>query len=260
MADGTEAPLTQVANVTENRSYSSIERVNGRRIVTVSGRVDRSNMMPEDIEKELRAKTLPMLEQKYLGLQINEAGFRGDQTESLASLGRLALLAMLIIFALLASLLRSYSQPLIILAGVPFGAAGAFIGHFILGYNLSFYSLFGVVALAGVVVNDSLILMDRYNKFMEEGKYTSEEAVLKATQRRFRPIFLTTATTSLGLMPLIFETSTTAQFIIPLAISLAIGILFASVLILFVVPTMIVIQHDGITRLNRIFSQPVKNI
>jgi len=260
LADGTEAPLTQVANVTENRSYSSIERVNGRRIVTVSGRVDRSNMMPEDIEKELRAKTLPMLEQKYLGLQINEAGFRGDQTESLASLGRLALLAMLIIFALLASLLRSYSQPLIILAGVPFGAAGAFIGHFILGYNLSFYSLFGVVALAGVVVNDSLILMDRYNKFMEEGKYTSEEAVLKATQRRFRPIFLTTATTSLGLMPLIFETSTTAQFIIPLAISLAIGILFASVLILFVVPTMIVIQHDGITRLNRIFSQPVKNI
>ena len=126
-------------------------------------------------------------------------------------------------------------------------------------YSL-FYSLFGVVALAGVVVNDSLILMDRYNKFMEEGKYTPEEAVLKATQRRFRPIFLTTATTSLGLMPLIFETSTTAQFIIPLAISLAIGILFASVLILFVVPTMIVIQHDGITRLNRIFSQPVKNI
>ena len=169
----TEGTLTQVANVTENRSYSSIERVNGRRIVTVSGRVDRSNMMPEDIEKELRAKTLPMLEQKYLGLQINEAGFRGDQTESLASLGRLALLAMLIIFALLASLLRSYSQPLIILAGVPFGAAGAFIGHFILGYNLSFYSLFGVVALAGVVVNDSLILMDRYNKFMEEGKYLS---------------------------------------------------------------------------------------
>ncbi len=115
---------------------------------------------------------------------------------------------MLIIFALLASLLRSYSQPLIILAGIPFGAAGAFIGHFMLGYNLSFYSLFGVVALAGVVVNDSLILMDKYNRLMKEGGYSCEEAVLKATERRFRPIFLTTATTSLGMIPLIFETST----------------------------------------------------
>ena len=244
LSDGSEAPLTQVARVSENQSYSTIERVNGRRVVTVSARVDRSRAMPEDIEATLIGSTLPGLKEKYIGLQINEAGFRGDQTESLASLGRLGLLAVLIIFALLASLLRSYSQPLIILAGVPFGAAGAFIGHFILGYNLSLYSLFGVVALAGVVVNDSLILVDRYNKFMAEGNYSAKEAVLKATQRRFRPIFLTTATTSLGLMPLIFETSTTAQFIIPLAISLAIGILFASILILFIVPTMIVIQES----------------
>ena len=170
--------------------------------------------------------------------------FRKTQSSNNEHMRRSHLLAVLIIFALLASLLRSYSQPLIILAGVPFGAAGAFIGHFILGYNLSLYSLFGVVALAGVVVNDSLILVDRYNKFMAEGNYSAKEAVLKATQRRFRPIFLTTATTSLGLMPLIFETSTTAQFIIPLAISLAIGILFASILILFIVPTMIVIQES----------------
>ena len=255
LADGTEAPLRQLAKVTENRSYSSIERVNGRRIVTVSGRVDRSITMPQDIEDELTINVLPALKDKYIGLQINEAGFRGDERESLASLGRLALLAVLIIFALLASLLRSYSQPLIILAGVPFGAAGAFIGHFILGYNLSFYSLFGVVALAGVVVNDSLILMDKYNRFMKEGNYTCEEAVLKATERRFRPIFLTTATTSLGLMPLIFETSTSAQFIIPLAISLAIGILFASILILFVVPTMIVIHHNSVKRLDRFWAR-----
>jgi len=251
LADGTEAPLTALATVTENRSYSSIERVNGRRIVTVSGRVDRASMMPEDIENELTTTILPALKDKYIGLQISEAGFRGDERESLASLGRLALLAMLIIYALLASLLRSYSQPLIILAGIPFGAAGAFIGHFILGYDLSFYSLFGVVALAGVVVNDSLILMDKYNRFMKEGNYSCEEAVLKAAERRFRPIFLTTATTSLGLMPLIFETSTSAQFIVPLAISLATGILFASILILFVVPAMIVIHHNGVKRLDR---------
>ena len=243
LSDGTEAPLTQVAKVTENRSYSSIERIDGRRIVTVSGRVDRSRAMPEDIAKTLKTVTLPTLKEKYLGLQINEAGFAEDQRASLASLGRLSALALLIIFAMLASLLRSYSQPLIILAGIPFGAAGAFLGHFILGYNLSFYSLFGVVALAGVVVNDSLILVDRFNKLRTEGSYTVEEAVLKATNRRFRPIFITTATTSLGLMPLIFETSTTAQFMIPMAISLAIGILFASLLILFIVPTLIVVRE-----------------
>ena len=248
LSDGTEAPLTQVAKVTENRSYSSIERVNGRRIVTVSGRVDRSSAMPEDIEIGLRTTTLPKLKEKYVGLQINTAGFAQDQQASLASLGQLSLLALLIIFAMLASLLRSYSQPLIILAGIPFGAAGAFIGHFILGYNLSFYSLFGVVALAGVVVNDSLILVDRFNKFRNEGSYTVEEAVIKATQRRFRPIFITTATTSLGLMPLIFETSTTAQFMIPMAISLAIGILFASLLILFIVPTLIVVQETLLSK------------
>ena len=105
-------------------------------------------------------------------------------------------------------------------------------------------ALFGVVALSGVVVNDSLILVDRYNKFMAEGRYRVEEAILLATQRRFRPIFLTTATTSLGLMPLIFETSTTAQFMIPMAVSLATGIIFASVLILFIVPTLIVMRES----------------
>ena len=243
--DGLEVPLSEVATVTESQSFSRIERVNGRRIVTVSGRVDRSVANPDDIEANLWREVLPELRDRFVGLQIQSAGFAQDQAESLASLGRLSLLTLLVIFALLASLLRSYSQPLIILAGIPFGAAGAFIGHYLLGYNLSFYSLFGVVALSGVVVNDSLILVDRYNKFRAEGRYSVEQAVLLATQRRFRPIFLTTATTSLGLMPLIFETSTTAQFMIPMAISLAVGILFASILILFIVPTLLVIKEGS---------------
>ena len=243
--DGLEVPLSEVATVTESQSFSRIERVNGRRIVTVSGRVDRSVANPDDIEANLWREVLPELKDRFVGLQIQSAGFAQDQAESLASLGRLSLLTLLVIFALLASLLRSYSQPLIILAGIPFGAAGAFIGHYLLGYNLSFYSLFGVVALSGVVVNDSLILVDRYNKFRAEGRYSVEQAVLLATQRRFRPIFLTTATTSLGLMPLIFETSTTAQFMIPMAISLAVGILFASILILFIVPTLLVIKEGS---------------
>jgi len=244
LADGTEAPLTQVAKVSESRSYSSIERVNGRRIVTVSTRVDRSVATPEAVKQDLSLGILRELKEKYIGLQINEAGFAQDQSESLASLARLSLLTVLIIFALLASLLRSYVQPLIILAGIPLGGAGAIVGHFILGYDLSLYSLFGVVALSGVVVNDSLILIDRYNKYMAEGIHTVEEAIVLATERRFRPIFLTTATTSLGLMPLIFETSTTAQFMIPMAISLATGILFASLLILFIVPVLTVIGEN----------------
>ena len=251
LADGSEAPLSQVAKVTESRSFSSIERVNGRRIVTVSGRVDRSLNSLEAVRGQVEQDLLPALKNQYQGLQVSEAGFAQDQSESLASLGRLSLVTLLVIFAMLASLLRSYSQPLIVLAGIPFGAAGAFIGHFLLGYNLSLYSLFGVVALSGVVVNDSLILVDRFNKYKAEGRYSIEEAVLKATQRRFRPIFLTTATTSLGLIPLILETSTTAQFMIPMAISLATGILFASVLILFIVPTLIVIREKMVVSRQR---------
>lgn len=243
LADGSEAPLSQVARVTESRSYASIERVNGRRIVTVSARVDRQVGAVDDMRAQVTANLLPQLKREYAGLQVRQAGFAEDQSESLASLGRLSLVTLLVIYAMLASLLRSYSQPLIILAGVPFGAAGAFIGHFLLGYDLSLYSLFGVVALAGVVVNDSLILVDRFNKLMASGSHTPEEAVMLAAQRRFRAIFLTTVTTSLGLMPLILEDSTTAQFMIPMAISLATGIVFASVLILIIVPTLLVIRE-----------------
>ena len=149
-----------------------------------------------------------------------------------------------VIFALIASQLRSYSQPLIILAGVPFGAAGALVGHYILGFDLSFISIFGMVALAGVVVNDSLVLVDRYNKLRAETGMSPEDAVVAAAQRRFRAIFLTTATTALGLTPMLFETSTQAQFLVPMAVSLATGIVFASIIILFLVPALVHIRED----------------
>ncbi|MEM7100035.1 MAG: efflux RND transporter permease subunit [Pseudomonadota bacterium] len=242
LADGSEAPLTQVAKVLESKSYSSIERVNGRRIVTVSARIDRAVNTADEIDAQILSTLIPGLIERHQGLQVQQGGFAVDRIESLTSLGRLSLVAVLIIFALLASLLRSYSQPLIILAGIPFGAAGAIVGHFLLGFDLSLYSLFGIVALSGVVVNDSLILVDRFNKVMAEGVHTVTEAVVLATQRRFRAIFLTTATTSLGLLPLILETSTTAQFMIPMAVSLATGILFASILILFIVPTLVAMR------------------
>ena len=244
LADGAEAPLSAVARVTESRSFSSIDRIDGLRIVTVSAEVDTELATPNEVTAIVQGTVLPELQARYPGLQITQAGFGREQAEDLGQLGDLALVALLVIFILLAAQLRSYAQPWIILAGVPFGAAGAVIGHFLLGYTLSFISIFGMVALSGVVVNDSLVMIDRYNRFRRELNVPAAEAIVAAARHRFRAIFLTTATTALGLTPMLFETSTQAQFLVPMAVSLATGIVFASVVILFVVPALVMIRED----------------
>ena len=244
LADGAEAPLSAVARVTESRSFSSIDRINGLRIVTVSGEVDTALATPNEANAVVQSVILPELQARYPGLQVTQSGFGREQAEDLGSLTDLAMVAILVIFVLIAAQLRSYVQPFIILAGVPFGAAGALIGHFVLGYDLSFISIFGMVALSGVVVNDSLVMIDRYNKFRTEAGMPPEEAIVAAARHRFRAIFLTTATTALGLTPMLFETSTQAQFLIPMAVSLATGIVFASVVILFVVPALVMACED----------------
>ena len=243
LADGSEAPLSSVAQVTESRSLSAINRVDGLRIVSVSGQVDDTVITPSLANTAVLEQFIPELKQQYPGLQVRQAGEGREQSEDISTLGRLTLIALLIIFALMASQLKSYTQPLIILAGVPFGAGGALVGHFLLGYDLSFISIFGMVALSGVVVNDSLVLLDRYNKLVEEG-WDNAKAIVEAARRRFRAIFLTTATTALGLAPMLFETSTQAQFLIPMAVSLATGIVFASVIILFLIPALVMIRED----------------
>ena len=244
LADGAEAPLSAVARVTESRSFSSIDRIDGLRIVTVSAEVDTELATPNEVTAIVQGTVLPELQARYPGLQVTQAGFGREQAEDLGQLGDLALVALLVIFILLAAQLRSYAQPWIILAGVPFGAAGAVIGHFLLGHYLSFISIFGMVALSGVVVNDSLVMVDRYNRFRRELNVPVAEAIVAAARHRFRAIFLTTATTALGLTPMLFETSTQAQFLIPMAVSLATGIVFASVVILFVVPALVMIRED----------------
>jgi len=243
LADGSEAPLSSVARVTESRSLSAINRIDGLRIVSVSGQVDDKVTTPSLANAVILEQTVPKLKQQFPGLQIRQAGAGREQSNDLSALGRLTIVAILIIFALIASQLKSYTQPLIILAGVPFGAAGALVGHFLLGYNLSFISIFGIVALSGVVVNDSLVLLDRYNKLVEDG-WDNAKAIVEAARLRFRAIFLTTATTALGLTPMLFETSTQAQFLIPMAVSLATGIVFASVIILFLIPALVMIRED----------------
>lgn len=243
LSDGSEMSLSTVAGVAETRSLAAINRIDGRRIVSVSGKVDTLITTPGEVTSGLKRAVLPELKAAFPGLTIAEAGFGREQSEDLSSLGRMTLIAIMIIFALIASQLRSYGQPLIILAGIPFGAAGAVVGHYLLGFDLSFISIFGMVALSGVVVNDSLVLIDRYNKVRDSG-IAPGEAIVQAANRRFRAIFLTTATTALGLTPMLFETSTQAQFLVPMAVSLATGIVFASVIILFVMPSLVMVRED----------------
>ena len=243
LADGTEAPLPTVAKVTESRSFASIDRIDGLRIVTVSAEVDGKLATPTEINTLVQTEVLPKLQARYPGLQTRQAGLGREQTEDLAALGSLALVSLLVIFVLIASQLRSYAQPFVILASVPCGAAGAVVGHWLLGYDLTFISIFGMVALSGVVVNDSLVMVDRYNKIRAETGLPPDEAIVAAARHRFRAIFLTTATTALGLTPMLFETSTQAQFLIPMAVSLATGIMFASVVILFLVPALVSIRE-----------------
>ncbi len=170
-------------------------------------------------------------------------GEEEERRESMSSMLDGFKLAMVAIFALLAVAFRSYSQPLLIMAAIPFGMIGAVLGHLIMGFNLSLLSLFGLVALSGVVVNDSLLLIDRANNNRRNGSPLFE-ALMAAGQRRFRPILLTSLTTFFGLMPMILETSVQAQFLIPMAISLGFGILFATGITLLLIPSLYLILED----------------
>jgi multidrug efflux pump subunit AcrB len=167
-----------------------------------------------------------------------------NRRESMASMFNGFKLVLIVIFALLAIPFRSYSQPLLIMAAIPFGIVGAILGHFLMGYDLSILSMFGLVALTGVVVNDSLLMIDYVNRHRRERK-TMTEALLNAGRRRFRPILLTSLTTFFGLTPMILETSVQAQFLVPMAISLAFGILFATGITLLLIPTLYMVLEDG---------------
>jgi multidrug efflux pump subunit AcrB/outer membrane scaffolding protein for murein synthesis (MipA/OmpV family) len=240
---GGSAPLLTVASVAESRAYSSIERIDGRRVVTVSADVDEAISTPNIANETILAGVIPALEQQYPGLRWVRAGSTREQNEDLASLGSAFIVVLLIIFAMIATQLRSYIQPLAILVAIPLGVAGAVLGHFVLGFALSFISIFGIVALAGVAVNASVVLVDLYNQHRNEGS-SPIQAAADSAARRFRPVLLTTLTTALGLAPLLFETSPQAQFLIPMAVSLGFGIVISGFMVLFVTPAVAVIIDD----------------
>ena len=243
LPDGDRAPLFTVARVEESRAYSSIRRVDGRRVVTVSADVDEAVTTPNIANETIVNSLMPELEQSYPGLRWVRAGATREQNEDLAALGSAFIIVLLVIFALIATQLRSYLQPLAILVSIPLGVAGAVLGHLVLGFSLSFISIFGIVALAGVAVNASVVLVDLYNTHRRAGK-RPVEAAAAASARRFRPVVLTTLTTALGLAPLLFETSPQAQFLIPMAVSLGFGIVVSGFMVLFVTPAVAVIIED----------------
>ncbi len=243
LPDGTEIPFETVADVEYGRGYSTIKRVDRKRVVSVSADVDEGVASAGKINKELDAKVLPGLVHKYAGLQYRFAGEERERNESLGSLKINFVIAMLAIYGLLAVQFRSYSQPAIVMSAIPFGIVGATIGHLIMGFNLSILSLFGIVALSGVVVNDSLIMIDLINRERKSGIELAQ-VLRDCATRRFRPIMLTTLTTFCGLLPMIAEKSLQARFLVPMAISLAFGVLFATCITLLLVPSLYMILED----------------
>jgi multidrug efflux pump subunit AcrB len=240
---GGEIPLARAADVEEGRGYSTINRIDRKRVINVTGMVDADVTNAGDILQDLEQTILARLELDYPGLSYELVGEEQERSESMGSTLSGFLLAMLIIYALLAIPFHSYSQPLLIMAAIPFGVVGSVMGHLIMGYDLSMLSMFGLVALSGVVVNDSLLLIHKINSNREQGSPVFQ-ATMDAGQRRLRPIMLTSFTTFFGLMPIILETSVQAKFLIPMAISLGFGILFATGITLLLIPSMYLILDD----------------
>ncbi len=249
---GAAVPICEVARVTEARSTAAIRRVDQRRAVTVTADVDQTLNNADEIIADLQP-LVDQLEREYPGLKINFGGNRHQAVLSLGSLKRDFLIAILVIYFMLAGLFRSYIQPLIVLTAVPFGLNGAILGHLMMGYPLTVLSMIGLVALTGIVVNDALILVDFINKAIAAGMPV-REAVATAAERRLRPILLTSLTTVLGLAPLMTETSFQARFLIPMAISISFGLAFATLLTLVVVPANFMVFYDLKNLLHRLWT------
>ena len=240
---GSEVPFGLVAELSLGRGPADIRRVDRNRAVNVTANVDESQSNSNEIIADLRRTFLPDLARRFAGLNFSFEGGQRNQQDTLGDLADGFLIALLAIFALLAVPLRSYLQPLIIMSAIPFGLVGAVLGHLLLGMDLTILSMFGIVALAGVVVNDSLVLVDYVNRRRREG-LPLMQALGLGGRSRFRPILLTSVTTFLGLTPLLLEKSIQAQFLKPMAVSLAFGVLFATFIALIVLPSAYLILED----------------
>ncbi|MBU4563573.1 MAG: efflux RND transporter permease subunit [Desulfarculus sp.] len=242
-ATGDEVPFSQVAEVTMTRGYTSVDRAQRRRVIKVTADVNTDLANASELRGWLEKSVLPELLAKYKGLRYTMEGAGREERESLSDVLQGFVIALFLIYALLAIPFRSFSQPFIVMAAIPFGLVGALAGHFIMGLGTSLLSLFGMVGLTGVVVNDSLVLIDAANRLRDAGM-TPGEAIRQAGPMRFRAIILTSLTTFGGLAPIIFERSLQAQFLIPMAVSLGFGVLFATGVTLVLIPCGYLVLDD----------------
>ncbi|AXR06383.1 efflux RND transporter permease subunit [Salinimonas sediminis] len=241
--NGDDIPFEEVGKISLGEGFSSIIRVDGSRSITVGAKVDKALLDPGEVTRDVVMNVVPDIMARYPAVNFQLQGNSKEEQEAIFSMFQGLMFALFAIYALLAVPLRSYSQPFIIMAVIPFGVVGAIVGHLVLGMAVSSLSLCGIIALSGVVVNDSLIMVDFVNRARAEGHRLIDAAISAGTQR-FRPIILTSLTTFMGLMPIVFERSLQAQIVIPMAISLAFGILFATVITLLLVPSLYLILDD----------------
>lgn len=240
---GGEVPFFTVAEASLDRGFNTIRRTDRQRIINVTADVDKAAISPAEVIDDVEKNFLPGLLAQYPGVAFSLEGEARDRRESIGALQEGGTLALLVIFALMAIPLKSYVQPLIIMSVIPFGIVGAVFGHLVMGLEVSLLSMCGMVALSGVVVNDSLVMVDFINRHKEAGM-DRMTAVREAGALRFRAILLTSLTTIAGLMPMLSEKSLQAQFLIPMATSLAFGIAFATVITLFLIPSLYLILDD----------------
>ena len=279
--NGGEVPFSQVALVEPGRGFASIERVDRNRTVNVTASVDPAITSVSAVVADLRTRILPEVLAGHPGVFYTFEGAQAEQADAAGGLQRGFILALLTIFALLAVPLRSYAQPLIIMAAIPFGLVGAVWGHVVMGLDMTVMSMFGLVALTGVVVNDSLVMVDFINRaravhadlgrrIRAAGGHQTDRrefessglrlAIREAGGNRFRPILLTSLTTFLGLAPLMLERSIQAAFLVPMAVSLAFGVLFATFITLILVPVSYLILDDVQRTLRRAFGPGAETV
>ena len=240
---GGQVMLDRIARVSFGNSPTTIRRKEGQRILTITGDVDPAIVTGQVASRELEEVILPPIAAENARLRVHFGGAQQEQQESFSSIGRGFVLALLVIYALLAIPFGSYVQPLIIMAAIPFGIVGALWAHLAMGLSLGLLSIFGILGLSGVVVNDSLVMIDFINEERRSGM-NARDAIISGAKARFRPIMLTSLTTFLGVAPLVFERSLQAQFLIPMAASLAFGILFATAILMLLVPAMAMVQAN----------------
>jgi multidrug efflux pump subunit AcrB len=240
--NGQSVLLSQAASLTYGQAYTTIHREDGRRIIKVSASIDKKQANTRRIRSTLENDVMPELQARYPGLQWEFAGGRRDRNKTLNAILDNLVWSCIAIYILLAALFRSYIQGFIVMLTIPFAVAAAIAGHIAMGYNLSSVSIYGMIALGGLVINGALVLTLRYNQLRQE--LPDVQAIIQASCDRFRPILLTALTTTIGLLPMLFETSISARFLVPMAIALSFGTLAALFVVLLLIPALHIIARD----------------